>query len=275
MKKMIIGISIIFIGLTINVQAANVTFDPAEASFEVAPGNSGRANLKVNGSSSGSSSLFFKVGSKQEKGNIPIEWISPAYVNLISRTGEPSYSSMDLIVNIPPDALAGSYSGQLLPEDMRSSESIFSDGVNVSIEVVAPQSSCLGPPDISVVELKPFNIWAPTDRDVEIEIAGVISVAEGCEVASAGYSLASNDGTISGDISLDGNDSLNGNDSLRNAAGSFRKKVKVNVSRSGKDKSGRTYNGSVYATDIEGNESSVPFSVTVLHDKGNNSKLAK
>lgn len=271
MKKMIIGISIVFIAMAINVQAANVTFDPAAANFIIAPGEMSKTTLRVNGSSSEPAhSLYFTVGTKLGNGNIPLSWLRPTNVILNTRTGGASSTVMDLEVNIPPDAATGAYSGQLLPEyNIRSSESIFSDGVNVSVEVIAPQSLCQTPPVISVVELKPFNIWAPTDRDVEIEIAGIISVAEGCEVVRAGYSLESNDGDIIGDIPLEAEDSF------RSAAGSFRKKVKINVSRSGKDKSGRTYNGSVYATDIEGNMSSVPFSVTVLHDKGNNSELAK
>ena len=260
MKKMIIGLTIIFIGLAINVQAANVTFDPAEARFEVEPGNSGRANLKVNGSSSGSYTLLFKVGSKLEKGNIPIGWLSPAYVSLTSRTGEPTYSSMDLIVNIPPDAVAGTYSGRLLPEDLRSTESISSDGINVSIQVATPQIVCTTPV-ISGIELEPENIWAPTDREVEIVIRGTISDADVCEVA-ASYRLESDNGPVQGEIALA-------------PGGFFQQSITVNVSRSGKDKSGRTYNGSVSAMNSEGHVSSVPFSVTVLHDKGHKSELAQ
>jgi hypothetical protein len=264
MIKVLILVSSIFVGLAINVQAANVTFDPAEANFKVAPGEETKTTLTVNGSSTGPfHSLYFTVGAKLGNGNIPPSWLNPTNVSLYSRTGGSSSSTMDLIVNIPPDAATGYYSGQLLPEtNTRSTESIFSDGVNVSIEVVAPQTACLEPPDISIVELKPYNIWAPTDTDIEVEIAGVISAAEGCEVI-AGYSLESNDGTIKGDITLDTVDSF------RKADGSFRKKVKINVSRSGKDKSGRVYNGTVHAKDAGGNESTVPFSVTVLHDKGN------
>jgi hypothetical protein len=260
MKKVhIVLLLFIFIGLALNVQAANVFFDPSMTELKVMPGETGKAALKVTGSARMNYSLSFKVGSKFGNGNIPPGWLIPADVSLTSPLGGSSTSTMDLVVNIPPDAEAGTYSGQLLPEDLGSSERIISSGVTLSIEVAAPRTACSGLPEISAIALEPFNVWAPTDRDVEINISGAISVAEGCEV-TAWYTMQSNNGPVQGDISI-------------GSGGVFEEKAKVNVSRSGTDKFGRVFNGTVFAEDAEGNQNSVNFSVTVLHDRGN--KLGK
>lgn len=262
MKKiLIVLLSSIFIGLALNVQAASVTFDPGMAEFTVAPGETGRATITAHGFSSGPYSLLFSMGSGLQNGTVPIGWLSPTYVMLASRSGGTSSTTMDIAINIPPDAIAGTYTGTLLPVDMRSSEPISSPGVIIAIEVAVPQTACAGLPVLSDIEIGPQNIWAPIGRDVEVVISGAISVAEGCEV-SAGYSLESNNGLIQGDIFL-------------GADGRFAEKVKVNVSRSGNDKYGRIYNGTLYAEDMDGNRDSLSFIVTVLHDKGNKIGLLK
>ena len=252
-KRLIVLLSSILVGLTVNVQAASVSFDPGSVEFQVAPGQTDKANLRVNAFSSGAYSLYIRIGSKLENSSIPLDWLSPNYLMLASRTGGPSTSSMDLTVSVPPDAMAGSYTGLLVPEDMRSSEPVSSPGVIIAIEVTDIQTICSGPPIFSDVEIGPQEIWAPADRDVEIYISGAVSVTEGCKV-TAGFSMESNNGLVQGDITLD-------------ADGRFTEKLMVNVSRSGKDKNGKAYNGTLFAVDPDGNEAALEFNVTVLHDK--------
>ena len=147
MKKVqIVLMSFIFIGLALNVQAASVTFDPSTVTLKVAPGETGRTAVTVNGSSKTAYSLTFLVGTKREKCNIPHGWLTAAYLWLDSMPDGTSSTTMNLIVSVPHDAKPGTYSGLLIPEDMRSSEAIYSEGVNVSIKVVAPQTASAGPP---------------------------------------------------------------------------------------------------------------------------------
>ena len=134
-KSLILLLSCIVIGLSFNVQAANVTFNPREVKLKIAPGETGRTAIKVKGFSSSAYSLNFLVGSKLANGNIPSGWLTAAYLWLDSNTEGASSATMDLVVSVPPDAKPGNYSGLLLPDDMRSSESITSPGVIISIEV--------------------------------------------------------------------------------------------------------------------------------------------
>ena len=253
-KTLIVLLSSIVVGLALNVQAASITFGSRVVEFKVTPGEIGRTTLMVHGFSSGPYSLNFRVGSRLENSNIPPGWLSPVYLNLTSRIGGASSTSMDLVVNLPPDAMVGSYTGLLVPEDMRSSEPISSPGVIIAIEVTDPQTICSGIPIISDVEIGPQSIWAPADKDVEITITGVLRVTDGCDV-TAGYTLESNNGLVQGDITL-------------KPDGSFSERFMANVSRSGRDKEGRVYNGTLFAVDADGNEAQIDFSVTVLHDKG-------
>ena len=147
MKKVqIIILAFIFIGLGLNAQAAKVTFDPSSVSLKVAPGETGRTAITVNGASKSTYSLTFMVGPKRENCNIPNGWLTAAYLWLDSTPDGTSSTTMNLIVSVPPDARPGTYSGLLLPDDMRSSEAISSKGVTVSIEVVAPKTASAGSP---------------------------------------------------------------------------------------------------------------------------------
>jgi hypothetical protein len=136
MKKMLlVFLSAIVVGLALNVQAANVTFDPNVVVLRIAPGETGRTAITVNGFSIRAYSLNFLVGSRMENGNIPREWLTSSYIWLDSAQEGTSSRVMNLVVTVPPDAKPGKYSGLLVPDDMRCSESITSPGVTVSIEV--------------------------------------------------------------------------------------------------------------------------------------------
>jgi hypothetical protein len=134
-KSLILLLACIVIGFSLSVQAANVTFNPREVVLKVAPGETGRTAIKVNGFSRSAYSLNFLVGSKLENGNIPRGWLTAAYLWLDSNKEGASSATMDLVVSVPADAKTGRYSGLLMPDDMRSSESIISPGVTLSIEV--------------------------------------------------------------------------------------------------------------------------------------------
>jgi hypothetical protein len=81
-------------------------------------------------------------------------------------------------------------------------------------------------------------------------------------VTAAGYTLNDNTGPIEGDITL-------------KPGGSFSETFTANLSRSGRDKDGKIYSGRLYAVDEEGNKETVPFDITVLHDKRNGNRPEK
>jgi len=134
-KALSVILAFIVIGFALNAQAASVTFDPSVVKLKVKPGETGRTALTVHGYSRSSYSLNFLVGSKKENGNIPLDWLTAAYLWLDSGIDGTSSRPMDFVVTVPPDTAPGTYSGLLIPEDMQCSESITSPGVVVAIEV--------------------------------------------------------------------------------------------------------------------------------------------
>ena len=137
MRKMLIVLLSITVvaSLALSVQAAHVTFEPQVVKLKVAPGETGRTAVTVQGSSSKAYSLNFLVGSKQENSNIPHGWLTAAYLWLDSTTDGVTSRTMDLVVTVPKDASPGTYSGLLVPDDMKCSEPITSKGMTVAIEV--------------------------------------------------------------------------------------------------------------------------------------------
>ena len=128
-------LTVIIVGLAPSIQAASVTFEPREVTLKVAPGKTGRTAILVHGFSNRAYSLNFLVGSKMKNGNIPGKWLTAAYLWLDSKTEGASSRIMNLVVTVPPDATPGTYSGLIVPDDMRCSEPITSPGVFIAIEV--------------------------------------------------------------------------------------------------------------------------------------------
>jgi hypothetical protein len=136
MKRIVVVVlSVLVVGLALNVQAADVTFDPNTVALKIAPGETGRTAITVHGFSIRAYSLNFLVGSRLENGNIPRGWLTSSYIWLDSAQEGTSSRVMNLVVTVPPDAAPGTYTGLLVPDNMRCSESINSPGVTVSIEV--------------------------------------------------------------------------------------------------------------------------------------------
>lgn len=138
-KSMVVVLSTaILLSVAFNVYSASVSFEPHKVELKIASGQTGRTALTVHGFSSTSYSLNFLVGSRLQQGNIPQGWITAAYLWLDSKTEGSSTATMDLVVSVPPKTAAGTYTGVLVPDDMRSSEPITSKGVLIAIEVLAP-----------------------------------------------------------------------------------------------------------------------------------------
>jgi len=136
MKKILIVSLLTFaLGMPLNLNAASVTFEPQKVELRVAPGQTGRTYITAHGYAKRAYSLNFLLGSKLKKGNIPRGWLTAAYLWLDSKSEGTSSCTMNLVVSVPPGTEPGIYSGLLEPDDMRSSESIISTGVNVTIKV--------------------------------------------------------------------------------------------------------------------------------------------
>lgn len=245
-------LSILFAGLTISAQAATINFTPDTVQFQVLPGETASAAISVSATSGTPYALFINAGSQVE-GNLPTGWLTPATLMFSSRTGGTTTTTMNLLVTIPADTPGGSYTGRIMPKDMGGREPIASAGLDVTINVESLRT-CTSPPVFDNIEITPRDAWAPTDRDVEIDISGKVSVQPGCSF-TATYGLESNTGMVGGELLLGGDNSFN-------------QTISATLSRSGTDKEGKSYQGILTAVDSEGNEAVHKFSVTVDHDRG-------
>jgi hypothetical protein len=137
-KNLLVLLSLLVFSMAVNVQAASVTFEPPEIKLKIPAGKTGRTALTVHGYSNTAYSLNFLVGSRLKKGNLPRSWLTAAYLWLDAEAEGNSTATMDLVIEIPKDARPGTYTGLLIPDDMRSSETISSQGVYIAVEVPAP-----------------------------------------------------------------------------------------------------------------------------------------
>ncbi len=114
---------------------------------------------------------------------------------------------------------------------------------------------CTMAPVFTSAQIGPQEIRAMSDQDVEVKLAGNISIAENCQV-TAGYTLESSTGILQGSIAL-------GPD------GSFSKKFMADLSEKGQDKYGGVYNGTLFAIDSDGDTATIEYSITVLPESDN------
>ena len=122
------------------------------------------------------------------------------------------------------------------------------------LPVEEPVNACVGVPTLSNVKIGPQNIWAPTEKEVEIDISGTVVVASGCEVNGT-YTIDNNGGPVSGNLDID-------------IAGNFAVKFPIKVTKDPKAKGGTIYNGTLSVVDAVGSQNSQSFVVQVDHDRG-------
>jgi hypothetical protein len=117
-------------------------------------------------------------------------------------------------------------------------------------QVVSTGPICSMPPTFTAVAIVPQEVRTRTDRDVEIVVAGIVSVPDNCAV-TAGYTLESSTGLVQGNITI-------------KPDGSFSETFITSVSKNDRDKSGRVYNGTLFAVDADGDRVTLDYAVTVL-----------
>lgn len=127
--------------------------------------------------------------------------------------------------------------------------SLTAQAANVA-QVAATGPICSMPPTFTSVAIVPQEIRTRSDQDVEIILAGIVSVPDNCKV-TAGYTLESNTGLVQGNIAL-------------KPDGSFSETFIAAVSKNDRDKAGRVYNGTIYAVDADGDRVTLDYAVTVL-----------
>ncbi|MCK4837819.1 MAG: hypothetical protein KAS94_03395 [Desulfobulbaceae bacterium] len=257
MKRwLIVLMAIMFAGMAVNVQAADVSFAPGSKAITVEPGKSAIAKMVVNGSSTVPYTIYLRIGSLLDQGgNLPAGWLKPVIVSLTALGGEESSADMDLVINVPADTPAGTYSAVMRPQVMRrTTVPVNSDGATIVVDVPS-MKKCDGAPIFNNVQIAPDDIWATKETTLDFDVTGTVVVAPGCDVEGT-YTMESNDGPVSGDFAIASTD------------GSFSVTIPITVSKKGQGKEDITYNGSLTALDAEGSSAVKEIYVTVAHDRG-------
>jgi hypothetical protein len=240
--------------ITAKAQAASVSFNPNSVKFTLLPGESGVAGVETNLESTGYCFVSMGIDPNNSQGNLPPSWLMPASVSLATRTGGITSAQMALELIVPADAPAGVYSAAVKPDIERSSEPVAATDITIVVEI---PSKCNEMLSIENLQVGPENIWAPLNKEVEIEVSGTVVAAPDCEVGGS-YSLETNNGNVAGGLVLD-------------ADGNFIQGMVVTVSREGiSDGEGNTtYRGLLSVEDEEGNKASREFFVQIDHDRRN------
>ncbi len=253
-KTLVLLMAMMFSGMAASVQAANVTFNPNSVAMNIEAGNSAIVNLKINANSNASNyGIILQLGSGEVKGNLPQGWLKPVNVTLFSIIGGATSKTTKLEVNVPEGIPGGTYLGVVTPQIVNSTEPVVAGDFTVEI-VVPSQVSCSGVPALANVKVGPSNIWAPTEKDVEINVSGTVVVDTGCKVTGT-YAMDSIGGPVAGSINIDD-------------AGNFAAKFPIKVAKDAKAKQGTVYNGMLSVVDEIGNKTSQEFFVQVDHDRG-------
>lgn len=253
MKKTLVVVLMVmmFSGMAVSVQAANVSFNPGSVALTVEPGKSAAATLLVNVSSTAPVYIISMMVGSAVEGNLPPGWLKQATVKLDPIVGGSS-PSVNLEVNVPAGTPAGKYSAVVTPQVIQATEQVVSNDINLEVDVPS-QNSCDGVPALEDVKVGPGNIWAPRDKKVVIDVSGTVVLTTGCEVTGT-YTMDSNDGAVSGDLDID-------------EAGNFAVKIPIKVAKESKAKDGAIYKGMLSVEDAMGNMTSQEFFVQVDHDR--------
>ena len=252
-RSLVVLMAMFFAGMAVSAQAANVTFNPGSVALTIEPGNSAVADLVVTADSATGYTIYLRVGSVLgPDSNMPASWLNPAELGFVSRGGASS-SRISLVVSIPADTPGGRYTAMITPEVIQATQAVDSGGVAVTVDVPS-QKKCASLPAFKNVTVGPQNIWAPKNRKVEIDISGTVVVDPGCEVTGT-YEMESNRAPVTGKLALD-------------PGGNFAQKITITMSRHGKDRDGKVYNGKLSVVDAEGGWVTQGFFVKVDHDRG-------
>jgi hypothetical protein len=178
------------------------------------------------------------------KGRIPVS------LNSTAKTRQVPFQ-----ISVPAEARGGRYKSVFRTEGLRSSEQVTAADLLINVEVSEP-FACNQVPLFSDISSSEETINVRKHKKVTIDLSGIVSVQDGCDIVNAWYQLTDEYGE------LDRTEPLVINDD-----GTFSVAVPMVASRKGKDKDGRLYSVKFMAENEAGVGESPETSVVVLHDK--------
>ena len=235
-----------------NLEAAQITFSPNGLTVNVAPGEAISVPFSATLSGTAGSNSYANFGLIHIKGTLDRSWVkSRVYFSLNSW-----YKTRQAILHIsaPADAKNGVYTGVFGTVWLRSNETIVPAEFVINVEI-GELLSCSQLPIFSDITSSEEAINARNNKEVAIDLAGSISVPEGCEIENARYQLTDEYGELDQEQAI-----------ALNNDGSFSVAIPMVASRKGNDKDGRLYTVRFMAENEAGVSESGETSITVTHD---------
>ena len=235
-----------------NLEAAQITFSPNGLTVNIAPGEAVSVPFSATLSDTATSNSYANFGLAHIKGTLDRSWVkSRVYFSLNSW-----YKTRQAILHIstPADAKRGVYTGVFGTVWLRSNETIDPAEFMINVEI-GELLSCNQLPIFSDITSPEKAINARNNKKVAIDLAGAVSVPEGCEIEKAWYQLTDEYGELDQEQTI-----------ALNSDGSFSVAIPMVASRKGNDKDGRLYIVRFMAENEAGVSESGETSITVTHD---------
>jgi|GEM_PF-3284418 len=232
--------------------AAKITFEPNELTAAVAPGEVVTVPVAVSLTDTTVAGSYASFSVTSVDGTLDPAWInSQLYVSLDSLN---TNRQVLFQVNVPADAKGGKYKRVFRTLWVRSNEQVAPVDLVINVEV-SETFACNQVPLFSDISSAEETINARKHKEVAVDLSGVVSVPDGCDIFNAWYQLTDEYGE------LDQTEALVINDD-----GTFSVDVPMVASRKGKDKDGRLYTVKFMAENEAGIGESPETTIVVLHD---------
>lgn len=238
--------------VAIGTQAAEITFAPDEVSVTAAPGEVLTVPVAVSlvGTTAPDSYASFTLS--HVDGTLDPAWMKsriPVSLNAVTNTRQVLFQ-----ISVPAEASGGQYTGVFRTEGLRSSEQVDPVDLMVNLAIDEP-FACNQVPLFSDISSTQQAINVRMHKEVTIDLAGTVSVPDGCDIDNAWYQLTDEYGELDRTEPLEINDD-----------GTFAVAVPMVASRKGEDKDGRLYTVTFMAENEAGVGASPETSIVVMHD---------
>lgn len=244
----------IFMILTTAAYGATIVYQPEEMSMMAKPGEVVPVDFEIAFDTRGRNTLY--VTGLEVVGDIPAHWVNLKMPVMVISDRQVRIAAE---VAISEFASPGTYQAIIMVTGERSRMPVDTGkGVAIKLEI---KKTCQEAPTFNNITIGPDAIKAQRGKTVNIEIQGMVTVADGCHLSKAGYSLKDEYGQLdnNGKLELD-------------SMGNFSIALPVKASRLGQDKDGRTYTVTLFATNEAGRSKSGNFEISVKHDQGKGKK---
>jgi len=237
--------------LDAEAEAAQLSFNPTEASVELAPGESKTVPVKVILEGATFMDSIVKFSISREGGSFPDQGDSSPVVRQLD--GIISSLSTAIPIAAPAGTPSGNYTA-IYETQIVMGGSVSPGRLTVNISINGG-TSCAKVPEFTEIKASQNMIQTRNNEPVMVDFSGTVATSAGCSTDKVWYSLTDEYGELDGTGEIDlGED------------GSFTVSVPMVASRKGTDKDGRLYILDFMASNEAGVSQRHETRIVVSHD---------